>query len=126
MNMVSGGNLKKVLRSFSYALQGIFHVLKQERNMKIHFVLSALVIFMGYIFSLTAIEWLFIIVAIAGVISLELVNTAVERVVDLVTKEYHPLAKQAKDIAAGAVFVYAIISVIIALIIFLPKIAELF
>ena len=60
-------------------------------------------------------EWLFILVAIVGTITLELVNSAIERVVDLVTTEYHPLAKQAKDIAAGAVFVYAIFSVIVGI-----------
>jgi len=64
---------------------------------------------------------MFISFAICGVLALELVNTAVERVVDLVTKEFHPLAKQAKDIAAGAVLLYAILSVVIGCIIFLPK-----
>jgi undecaprenol kinase len=63
-----------------------------------------------------------VLFAIGGMLSLELMNTAVERVVDLATKDYHPLAKQAKDIAAGAVFIYAALSVIIGAIIFLPKI----
>ncbi len=71
---------------------------------------------------LSAIEWMFISFAICGVLALELVNTAIERVVDLVTKDIHPLAKQAKDVAAGAVLLYAILSVIIGCIIFLPKI----
>jgi len=64
---------------------------------------------------------MFISCAICGVLALELVNTAVERVVDLVTKEFQPLAKQAKDVAAGAVLLYAILSVVIGCIIFLPK-----
>ena len=59
---------------------------------------------------------------IGGMLSLELMNTAIERAVDLITKDYHPLAKAAKDAAAGAVFVYALLSVIIGLIIFIPKI----
>ena len=77
-------------------------------------------------FSLNWLEWLFILVAIVGTITLELVNSAIERVVDLVTTEYHPLAQQAKDIAAGAVFLYAIFSIIVGIIIFLPKVMNVF
>jgi undecaprenol kinase len=71
------------------------------------------------------VEWLFVIFAIGGMFALELLNTAIERLVDLVTMEYHPLAKQAKDIAAGAVFLYAIFSVIVGFIIFIPRILKL-
>ncbi len=118
--------IHKFFKSFSYALQGIFHALSQERNLKIHFVSGFLVILSGLWLQLRAIEWLFVFLAIGGMISLELVNTAVERLVDLVTKENHPLAKQAKDTAAGAVLVYAILSVLIGMIIFIPKLLEIF
>jgi undecaprenol kinase len=79
----------------------------------------------SYYFSITKTEWLFILVAIGGMFALELVNTAIERLVDLVTAEYHPLAKQAKDLAAGAVLVYAILSVGIGMVIFLPYLLKL-
>ena len=127
MNMGFQGKRKNSLRkSFSCASQGIIEALKTERNIQIHSIVTIVVILVGLFFSLNWMEWLFILVAIVGTITLELVNSAIERVVDLVTEEYHPLAKQAKDIAAGAVFLYAIFSVIVGIIIFLPKFIRLF
>ena len=117
-----GNQINRFLKSFVFAFKGIIHTIQQERNMKIHLVAALLVIILGLNIHLSAIEWMFIFFAIGGVLSLELVNTAIERTVDLVTKEFHPLAKQAKDIAAGAVLIYALISIIIGCIIFLPKI----
>ncbi|MBT2710139.1 diacylglycerol kinase family protein [Pseudomonas sp. ISL-84] len=96
--------------------------MKRERNLQIHLFISIAVILLGLVFAISWIEWIIILFAIGGMLSLELMNTAVERVVDLATEEYHPLAKQAKDTAAGAVFIYAFLSVIIGTIIFLPKI----
>ncbi|ASV68961.1 diacylglycerol kinase family protein [Cytobacillus sp. FSL W7-1323] len=113
---------QSLVSSFYFAFIGVITALKAERNLKIHFVMTVLVIFFGIIFELTKTEWLLISFAIAGMIALELMNTAIERVVDLVTTEQHPLAKQAKDIAAGAVLIYAVLTVIIGLSIFLPKI----
>lgn len=113
------------LASFSYAISGIIIALRSEKNMRFHFFFSIIVILVSYYFSITKTEWLFILVAICGMFALELVNTAIERVVDLVTAEYHPLAKQAKDLAAGAVFVYAILSVGIGMVIFLPYLLKL-
>lgn len=125
--MSSGSSAKKhrLIKSFGFAFTGIRSVVMHERNMKIHLVISIIVILTGIWLSLSKLEWLFIILAIGGMLSLEMINTAIERVVDLVTNQYHPLAKDAKDIAAGAVLLYAIMSVIIGLIIFLPKILEL-
>ncbi len=111
-----------LLHSFSFAFSGILHTIRHERNMKIHCTAAVLVIVFSFFFQLSAVEWLFILLAVGGVFSLELMNTAIERTVDLCTEDFHPLAKQAKDIAAGAVFVYAILSLIIGCIIFLPKI----
>lgn len=109
-----------LLKSFSFALSGIKTALWTERNMRIHFFVSIVVIGCSILFSISKLEWLFVIVAIGGIFALELMNTAIERVVDLITEEYHPLAKQAKDLAAGAVFIYALIVVVIGIIIFLP------
>lgn len=113
------------LTSFSFALSGIIVALRSEKNMRFHLFCSIIVILVSYYFSITKTEWLFILFAIGGMFALELVNTAIERVVDLVTAEYHPLAKQAKDLAAGAVFVYAILSVGIGMVIFLPYLLKL-
>jgi undecaprenol kinase len=111
--------------SFRYGFRGIADAALKERNMQIHIVISFLVIVAGVTFEITKFEWIAVLVAIGGMISMEMMNTAVERTVDMYTKEFHPLAKQAKDIAAGAVLFFAIISVIIGMIIFVPKIIEL-
>src|SRR3954454_20254468 len=111
----------RFLRSFPFAIAGFLHALRNERNMKIHSVVAVIVIILAWIYDLSSIEWMFISFAICGVLAFELVNTAIERVVDLVTEDFHSLAKQAKDVAAGAVLLYAILSVVIGCIIFLPK-----
>ncbi|MCM3692384.1 diacylglycerol kinase family protein [Neobacillus niacini] len=109
-----------IWKSFHFAFTGIKTALQTERNMRIHLLVSIIVIGCSIFFSINKWEWLFVIVAIGGIFSLELMNSAIERVVDLITVEYHPLAKQAKDLAAGAVFIYAVIVVVIGIIIFLP------
>jgi diacylglycerol kinase (ATP) len=108
-------------KSFGYAFEGILTGIRQERNMKIHCV----AIILGTLFQITAVEWCICLLLFALVAGLELVNTAVEAVVDLVTEEKKPLAKKAKDTAAGAVLFAAVISVFIGCIIFLPYVFEL-
>ncbi|MEC1522933.1 diacylglycerol kinase family protein [Neobacillus niacini] len=122
MSMDSRDKHVHLWKSFSFAITGIKTALWSERNMRIHLFVSFIVIGCSVFFSISKLEWLFVIVAIGGILSLELINTAIERVVDLVTEDYHPLAKQAKDLAAGAVFIYAITAVVIGSIIFLPYI----
>ncbi|SUM03462.1 Diacylglycerol kinase [Staphylococcus devriesei] len=87
-----------------------------------HIIIAILTIVLGIIFNLNNIEWMFILLAIFLVLTLEAVNTAIECVVDLVTMEYHELAKQAKDIAAFSVLLVSILALIIGLIIFIPHI----
>ena len=84
--------------------QGLRQLLEQKEICGFISLVPSLLLARSFYFSITKIEWLFILLAIGGMFALELVNTAIERVVDLVTEEYHPLAKQAKDLAAGAVF----------------------
>ena len=112
-------------KSLGYAISGIIQCIQKERNIKIHLVFMFLVLICGFLFRLSITEWLVCILLFGLVISLELVNTAIEAVVDLCTQEYHPLAKIAKDTAAGAVLISAIASVVIGLIIFVPKILSL-
>ncbi|WP_053364137.1 diacylglycerol kinase family protein [Bacillus sp. FJAT-27251] len=125
MNMGSSGRngtgKPRLIRSFAYAFAGIRAGLKQERNLQIHLVISMAVILLGFFWRISAVEWLFICLSIGGMLASELMNSAIEKAVDLVTTEYHPLAKQAKDMAAGAVLLFAITSVIIGLVIFGPK-----
>ena len=110
-------------RSFGYAFQGIFHTVATERNIKIHLFAMVMVILFGIWLRLSATEWFICLILFGLIISLELVNTAIEAVVDLVTEEKKPLAKKAKDAAAGAVLFSAIMAAIIGLWIFLPKLA---
>ena len=115
----------RLVTSFWFGFQGIASAAAKERNMQIHICISVIVLVAGFAFSITKAEWIAVLLAIGGMISLEMMNTAIERTVDMYTKEFHPLAKQAKDIAAGAVLIFAIISVVIGLIIFLPRILEI-
>ena len=112
--------------SFGYAFEGIWTGIRKERNMKIHCLAIICVTLAGTLLHITATEWCICLLLFALVAALELVNTAVEAVVDLVTEEKKPLAKIAKDTAAGAVLFAAIVSVIIGCIIFLPYLLELF
>lgn len=113
--------MKTFFKAFTYAWMGIVHGAQRERNVKFHLVAALLVLAAGWMTGLSQWEWIIIIAVIGIVIAMELLNAAVERVVDLVTQEVHPLAKQAKDLAAGAVLVFSIASAIIGLIIFVPK-----
>lgn len=113
---------KRLVNSFKYAFEGIITGIKEEKNMKIHIVIMILVIIMGIVLNISKAEWIICIVLFAFVISLELVNTAIENTVDLITQEKNSKAKIAKDVAAGAVLLSAISSAIIGLIIFIPKI----
>jgi diacylglycerol kinase len=113
-----------MLHSFQYALRGIAAALI-GRNIRIMAVCFALIVPVSFLFGLSGIEWAAILLCCAGVISLEMVNTALESAVDIATTEYKPLAKKAKDIAAGAVLVFSILSAVIGLIIFVPHIIRL-
>lgn len=116
---------KPLLKTLSYGFNGILYTLKHERNMVIHFLVMILVIIAGIVFKITFVEWGVCFVLFALVLSLELMNTALENVVDLVTEEKKAKAKVAKDAAAGAVLVAAIFAVIIGISIFLPRLLNL-
>ena len=121
MIRMPGKKKNPLWRSFGYAFAGIWTGIRKERNMKIHCTALLMVVIAGIAFRITVSEWCICIVLCALVMSLELVNTAVEAVVDLVTEEKKPLAKVAKDTAAGAVLIAAIMAAVIGCIIFLPK-----
>ncbi len=108
-------------KSFGYAFEGIFTGIRKERNMKIHCTVAALVMIAGLILRISPVEWCICLGLFGLVMALELINTAIEAVVDLVTSEYRPLAKVAKDTAAGAVLIAAIMAAVSGLIIFVPK-----
>jgi len=109
---------KRSLRnSFAYAITGIIYVVATGRNMKIHLLATMLVIITGLWLGLTRLEWAIITISIFMVLAAETINTAIEKTVDLVTRDYHPLAKHAKNIAAGGVLLTAINAVIVGVLI---------
>ncbi len=110
--------------SFKYALSGIFTALKEEPNLKFHFLAGILVIITGLILNISKADWMIILFLIGFVISLELTNTAIEAVTDAFTDKEHPRAKYAKDISAGAVLVASITSAVIGILIFLPYLTQ--
>ncbi len=114
--------IRRLARSFANAKNGIVDALRNERNLQIHTAAALTAILMGFLFSISIHEWIVLLLVVGGVLSLELMNTAVERAVDLVTDDWMPLAKQAKDAAAGAVLVFSFIAFITGLLIFGPKI----
>ena len=117
---------KKQLRSFRYAWQGIRQCVGREQNLSFHLIVTVLVIGAGFAFGITPGEWTAICLCIGLVVSAELFNTAIERLVDLVSPQRHPLAGQVKDIAAGAVLVCALAAIAVGLIIFVPYLTRIF
>ncbi|MDD2430424.1 MAG: diacylglycerol kinase [Firmicutes bacterium] len=111
-------------QSFNCAISGIIAAVKLERNLKIHLMLAVLALVLGVILDLSRIEYVILFLTITLVISLELVNTAIEKTIDVVTQKYHPLARLAKDIAAGAVFIAAINAVVVGWFIFGQKLVD--
>lgn len=108
-------------KSFKYAVSGIVYCIKTQRNILIQLFFAVLAIFLGIFLKISKFEWAIIIFTIMFVIFAEMINTAVESVVDLATEEYHEKAKIAKDVAAGAVLISAINAICMGLIIFLDK-----
>ncbi|HMS97931.1 MAG TPA: diacylglycerol kinase family protein [Saprospiraceae bacterium] len=108
--------------SFKYALEGLFVMFKEERNARIHLIMAIGSIVAGVYFNLSLSEWIFLVFAIGLVIALELINTAIENLADFVSPERNEKIKKVKDLAAGAVLIGAISSLIIGILIFAPKI----
>ena len=117
---------KNVFQSFKYAFSGLKYGFINTRNLRIDLLFIVAVIICGFIFKIHFVEWAILLGCIALVTSLELMNTAIEEVVNLASPDIHPLAKVSKDVAAGAVLLSAIISAIIGIIIFLPKFIDMF
>lgn len=108
--------------SFKYAFEGLLAALKEEPNLKFHFLAALLVLLLSFVLNISKTDFLIVILVIGLVITIELTNTAIEAVVDRFVESEHPGAKLAKDISAGAVLVAAITSVVVGIIIFLPYI----
>ena len=116
--------MKTFLRSVQFAFQGAVQFFSRQRNAKIQTVMGITAISLGFIVSITPYQWLLVLFCIGLVISLEMINSAIEIFCDMVTTDFHPRIKIIKDVAAGAVLVASIASLIIGLIIFIPALTN--
>ncbi len=114
-----------IIRSFPYALRGIKDTLIKEPNFKIQLILGVVAVILGIIFTLSVTEWLILMISIFLVLIMELINTTMENLVDIVSPQIQEKARIVKDVAAGGVLMSSILSIIIGLFIFLPKILPL-
>ncbi len=115
----------KRAQSFTHAWRGVQIIVKTQHNAWLHLLAATVAIGLGYYFCISAMEWLALILAIGLVLVTEAINTALEFDIDLTSPEYHPFARDTKDVAAGAVLIAAATAVIIGLIIFVPKVIVL-
>jgi diacylglycerol kinase (ATP) len=113
-----------IIESFNYAFEGIIHVLRTQRNMRIHFVVAAIVLILGLASDVSRIELIALLLAIAFVLIAEMLNTAIEGAIDVATTEFDPMAKLAKDIAAGAVLIATINAVAVGYLVFSGAVAH--
>lgn len=116
--------VRSLLSSFKFAFEGLRYCLKTQRNMRIHFLFAALATLGGLVFRIQPMEWIALFITFSLVITSEMFNTAVEKAVDLVTEEWNEKAKIAKDVAAGAVMVNAVVAVLVGFEVFFKRIVE--
>jgi diacylglycerol kinase (ATP) len=119
-----GRRTPRILQSLNWAFEGVIHVLRSERNMRIHFALATIVLILAFSYGVTKLELMALLVAISFVLIAEMVNTAIEATIDLATTSFDPLAKAAKDIAAGAVLIAGVNAVVIGYLVFADRISE--
>lgn len=118
--------MKRFFKAFVYSFQGLKYATKLEPNFQFELVCCVAVIVLGFVFDITAIEWMMCILCMAAVLVSELINTAIETLTNLVSPQYHELAKITKDVASAAVLVAAICSAAVGLIIFVPYFIQWF
>ncbi|WP_440895876.1 diacylglycerol kinase family protein [Amphibacillus sp. Q70] len=117
---------KKNRVGLRYAINGLKYAYKNEINIRIHFIIACLVIMFGFVFSVSKLEWVLLLLMIGFVLTAELLNTAVETMLDYLAPDWHAMVGAIKDLTASAVLVASIIAAIVGMIIFLPKVITLF
>lgn len=119
-------SFQRFLNSIKYSVDGLVNAYQNEQSLWLHAMCTILIVLLGFALQISFIQWAIIVIALVVVLAVELLNTAIEATVDLVTKEIHPLAKIAKDCGSAAAFVSSIMVFIICCFIFIPKIIALF
>ncbi|GHT77060.1 diacylglycerol kinase [Bacteroidia bacterium] len=117
-------SIRKRLKSFKYAFNGLRILFREEHNSRIHFVAALCVLIAGYFLNITATEWCIVIFAIGFVFAMEIINSAIENLADFVSTERHESIKRIKDLSAAGVLVSAIAALVVGIIVFLPKIID--
>ncbi len=115
---------QNLLESFRFAFAGLWYVLRTQRNMHIHLSITAVVVALGLWLKLPPAHWAVLVLVIGLVLISEMINTMIEKLVDLVSPEYHPLAKVVKDVMAGTVLLTAFISIIVGVLVLGPPLLE--
>lgn len=118
-------SIKERMRSFSHAMNGLKILLREEHNARIHLAVAIVVIVAGIFVGLSITEWIIITILIGFVFAMEIVNSAIENLCDLICPEQNEKIKKIKDLAASAVFVAAMISIIAGIVLFLSKIVQM-
>ena len=113
-----------VIQSLNWAFEGVIHVLRTQRNMRIHFAVATVVLILAFSYGVTKLELMALLVAISFVLIAEMVNTAIEATIDLATTSFDPLAKIAKDIAAGAVLIASANAVVVGYLVFADRLTQ--
>jgi diacylglycerol kinase (ATP) len=121
---VSPRGVPTVFDSFNHAFEGIIHVLRTQRNMRIHFAVAVVVIIAALVVNVTKLELIALLISITFVLIAEMINTAVEAAIDIATTSFDPMAKLAKDIAAGAVLISAVNALAVGYLVFANKVAN--
>jgi len=113
------------IQSFQYAFYGIWHTLKTQRNAQIHVIVAVIILALGFTLKLALIEWAILALTMGFVIATEMINTAAESAMDVITTDFNPYIKIVKDVAAGAVLIAAITAVVVGLLILGPPLFDL-
>jgi diacylglycerol kinase len=112
--------MTRLIKSFTYAFRGLFKIFREEQNLQVESISAIIVIALGFVFQIKPLEWCVILICIALVILMETVNSAIERMADVLKPRIHAYVKEMKDIMAAAVMIASLLSIAVGLIIFLP------
>jgi diacylglycerol kinase (ATP) len=121
---MSSRRAPSILESFNYAFEGVIHVLRTQRNMRLHFLIAVIVLAVAVVVGVTRFELIALLLAIAFVLIAEMINTAIEHTIDVATTSFDPMAKLAKDIAAGAVLIASVNAVAIGYLVFAHRVGD--
>ncbi|WFA09553.1 diacylglycerol kinase [Tissierella sp. Yu-01] len=113
--------INRIIESFNHAVNGIIWAIKSEKNLKVHYIIAILILGLSLFYDFSRLEFLSLLFAVSLVLISEMLNTAIEKTIDLVTDEFHPLAKIAKDVSAGAVLIAAVNSIVVGYLLFFDR-----